>query len=236
MRLLKTQGVGPSLTREKATRNDNPGHGFPSFPSVSVTPYARVVYRDIHAVNCGRPLWVMMLCRVKLISARSVLKYDFGMMPERGSTMADSDEIAIESMRQEFLKAYKTGDAAGLAACCADDVVQLPPNEPAVRGKQAVRTRYQAQFDRFACELSATTEELEIAGPWALLGVPTGSHLLRETEHRQSEITGSTSPYSAVKQMAPGSSRETRSTATTHHLTPHRAEVGSSRPLPGSTA
>jgi uncharacterized protein (TIGR02246 family) len=81
--------------------------------------------------------------------------------------MADVDKIAIESMRQEFLKAYKAGDAAGLAACCADDVVQLPPNEPAVRGKKAVRTRYQAQFDRFACELSAATEELQIAGPWA---------------------------------------------------------------------
>ena len=81
--------------------------------------------------------------------------------------MAESDQIAIETLRQEFLKAYKNGDAAGLAACCTDDVVQLPPNEPVVRGKEAVRTRYQAQFDRFACELSATTEELAIAGPWA---------------------------------------------------------------------
>gem|GEM_PF-5467801 len=80
---------------------------------------------------------------------------------------AGSDKIAIETTRQEFLKAYKTGDAAGLAACCADDVVQLHPNEPAVRGKDAVRTWYEAQFDRFACELSVVTEELEIAGSWA---------------------------------------------------------------------
>jgi uncharacterized protein (TIGR02246 family) len=78
-----------------------------------------------------------------------------------------SDQTAIETTRQEFLKAYQTGDAAGLSACCSDDVVQLPPNEPAVRGKEAVRARYQAQFDRFACELSVTTEELDIAGSWA---------------------------------------------------------------------
>ena len=81
--------------------------------------------------------------------------------------MSVPDQMAIETTRHEFLKAYKAGDAAGLAACCSDDVVQLPPNESAVRGREAIRTRYQAQFDRFACELSVTTEELEIAGPWA---------------------------------------------------------------------
>jgi uncharacterized protein (TIGR02246 family) len=81
--------------------------------------------------------------------------------------MSVTDQEAIDAMRQEFLKAYKTGDATALAACCSEDVVQLPPNEPAVRGKEALRTRYQSQFDRFACELLTTTEELEIAGAWA---------------------------------------------------------------------
>jgi uncharacterized protein (TIGR02246 family) len=81
--------------------------------------------------------------------------------------MSVTDEVAIEAVRQEFLEAYRAGDAVRLAACCSEDVVQLPPNEPAVRGREAIRTRYQAQFDRFTCDLSVTTEELEIADAWA---------------------------------------------------------------------
>jgi len=81
--------------------------------------------------------------------------------------MSVTDQMAIEAVRQEFLEAYRAGDALRLAACCSEDGVQLPPNEPAVRGREAIRTRYQAQFDRFACDLSVTTEELEIADAWA---------------------------------------------------------------------
>lgn len=77
------------------------------------------------------------------------------------------DEVAINAVRQEFLKAYNDGNAASLAACCSDDVVQLPPHEPAVRGQQAIRARYEAQFDRFDCQLSTTTEELQVLDQWA---------------------------------------------------------------------
>jgi ketosteroid isomerase-like protein len=70
-------------------------------------------------------------------------------------------------MRDEFLKAYHAGDAATLAASFDQNAVQLPPNEPAVLGREAIRRRYQAQFDRFECELAATTEELEVTGYWS---------------------------------------------------------------------
>ena len=81
--------------------------------------------------------------------------------------MPVADEMAINAVRQGFLEAYNNGDAAGLAACCSDDIVQLPPNEAAVRGKEAIAARYQAQFDRFACDLTTMTEELQIADQWA---------------------------------------------------------------------
>ena len=77
------------------------------------------------------------------------------------------DEVAINAIRQEFLNAYNDGNAAAVAACCSDDVVQLPPSEPAVRGQQAIRDRYEAQFERFACQLSTTTEEFQLLGRWA---------------------------------------------------------------------
>jgi uncharacterized protein (TIGR02246 family) len=81
--------------------------------------------------------------------------------------MSVSDQRAIEAIRQEFLEAYKAGDAARLGACFSDDAVQLPPNEPVVRGRHAIVSRYSAQFDQFVCELTAATEEIEISGPLA---------------------------------------------------------------------
>jgi uncharacterized protein (TIGR02246 family) len=81
--------------------------------------------------------------------------------------MSVAHDSSIEAIRQEFLDAYKAGDAARLGACFSDDAVQLPPNEPAVRGREAIVRRYSSQFDQFACELMTTTEELEVAAPWA---------------------------------------------------------------------
>jgi ketosteroid isomerase-like protein len=44
--------------------------------------------------------------------------------------MSVMDQMPIEAARQELLEAYKAGDAVRLVACCSEDVVQLPPNEP----------------------------------------------------------------------------------------------------------
>ena len=81
--------------------------------------------------------------------------------------MSVSDQTAIEAIRHEFLIAYRAGDAVRLGACFSEDAVQLPPNEPALRGRDAILRRYSAQFEQFACELTATTEEIEISGRWA---------------------------------------------------------------------
>jgi ketosteroid isomerase-like protein len=81
--------------------------------------------------------------------------------------MPATDEMAINAVRQGFLEGYNKGDAAGLAACGSDDIVQLPPNEATVRGKEPIEARYRAQFDRFACDLSTMTEELQISDQWA---------------------------------------------------------------------
>jgi uncharacterized protein (TIGR02246 family) len=89
--------------------------------------------------------------------------------------MSTMDRTMIDAVRDRFLGAYNAGDATALATCCSQDAVQLPPNEPAVRGREAIRARYQAQFDHFACQLAVTTEELKITGDlsfaWGFYGI-----------------------------------------------------------------
>ena len=45
---------------------------------------------------------------------------------------------AVMAVQQNWLACELAGDVAGVLALCADDVVWLPPNEPALRGKGPV--------------------------------------------------------------------------------------------------
>ncbi len=54
--------------------------------------------------------------------------------------------LRIDQVRREFNLAYSSGDAARLAALIAPDALWMPPGEPAVSGREAIRKRYEAQF------------------------------------------------------------------------------------------
>ena len=76
------------------------------------------------------------------------------------------DIAAIRSALDEEMAASKAGDAAAFAACYTDDAVLMPPNEPAVVGKQAIQSCAQAIFDQFTEEGTAQTVEVEVTGDW----------------------------------------------------------------------
>jgi len=77
------------------------------------------------------------------------------------------DIAAINAIPREYEAAYNAGDAAGAAAIFADDGVSMPPNEPAVVGKEAIQSRYQSIFDEFTVQVTMSQEEVEAVGDWA---------------------------------------------------------------------
>ena len=54
------------------------------------------------------------------------------------SKVSDRVQQAIVAVQQHWLAHELAGEMAGLLGLCVDDVVWLPPNEPALRGKSAV--------------------------------------------------------------------------------------------------
>jgi ketosteroid isomerase-like protein len=59
------------------------------------------------------------------------------------------------------------GDLDSLMSVYAEDVISLPPNQPARVGKAAVQAMWEETLSDFAVEVSVSVEEVEVAGGWA---------------------------------------------------------------------
>lgn len=56
-----------------------------------------------------------------------------------GHTFTSADEQALREMTETHIRTGLDGDWAGWAATCTDDCIVLPPDEPPVHGRDAVR-------------------------------------------------------------------------------------------------
>ena len=62
--------------------------------------------------------------------------------------------------------AQNAGDIDGCLSCWSDEGVLMPPNEPSVIGKEALRTWYREAFDQVSIEAKFEYEQAEEAGGW----------------------------------------------------------------------
>lgn len=80
----------------------------------------------------------------------------------------EQDRTAIDKTRNEYVSKWKAGSADQMATLYTDDAVVLYPNQPPVKGRAAIGAYFKSFFDQFAQEaFELTSEEIEIAGPWA---------------------------------------------------------------------
>ena len=88
-----------------------------------------------------------------------------------------SDDIAaINDLREHEIAAAKAGDVGTLLSLRVDDFVAMPPDQPAVRGREAVRGFLQGLFDQIDWEGTFTSEDVVVAGDWAYdRGIFTGT-------------------------------------------------------------
>ena len=87
---------------------------------------------------------------------------------EEEVTATEADVEAINEVRDEWVAAFKTGDAAASVTAHAEDAMWMPPNEPVLSGKEAIISRNESMFDQYAMEeFSLSSEEVVVAGDWA---------------------------------------------------------------------
>jgi uncharacterized protein (TIGR02246 family) len=75
---------------------------------------------------------------------------------------ADKLHSEISAANAEWVKAFNAGNAAGVAACYADDAKLLPPNSDFVTGKQGITAVWQGLMDMGG--KSAKLNAIEVMG------------------------------------------------------------------------
>ena len=83
------------------------------------------------------------------------------------ATESESAERTITAIHEAATVALGRGDLDGVMGSYADDVISLPPNQPALFGKDAVRSMWEDLLTDFAVEVSVSVDEVEVAGQWA---------------------------------------------------------------------
>lgn len=81
--------------------------------------------------------------------------------------LTQADVEAINDLRMQYELAYNTRDLEGLMTLWADDAMRLPPNGPAVSGRDAIAEGFQTEFGEYTAEVSTSSEEVKGAGQWA---------------------------------------------------------------------
>jgi len=79
------------------------------------------------------------------------------------------DIAALKDMENAYIKAVSAGDAAGLAALYAEDAIRMVPNEPPIKGREAIRAFYEADFNLFGNEETNTVEDIQVVGDLAVV-------------------------------------------------------------------
>ncbi len=145
------------------------------------------------------------VARVSLVVALTACA-PAGEEPERAEEATyEADVEAIHRAHEEYRAAVNAGDLEGGLALVTDDVVWMPPNEPALTGKEAIRRWEGGEplFERFIFEISFSPEEVVVFGDWAF---ERGTYVLTLTPRAGGEPGQGSGKYLWIWQRQPDGS------------------------------
>jgi uncharacterized protein (TIGR02246 family) len=101
-----------------------------------------------------------------------------------------ADSAAIRRVLEQADAAVSAENADGYVALLATDAVLMPPNEPPIFGKEAIRSWNQAQFQQITIDVTSVPEEQVIAGDWAFHRGTARFHVMPRTGGPAFQDTG----------------------------------------------
>jgi len=119
------------------------------------------------------------------------------------STSTETNVEAIKRVNVNLINAFNAGDASAAVALVTDDAVDLPPNRPAVMGKEAIRSFVQSDFDRFTMNFVDEIVEVEVAGDLAVIW---SNYTVTLTPKAGGEPTGNNGKWLKVLKRQPDGS------------------------------
>ena len=79
-----------------------------------------------------------------------------------------TDQETIAKLRNEWVTAFNSADIDAIAGIFAQDAVSMPPNEPALVGKEASLNWIKQGFSTAGSKIGVTPRELEVSSDWAI--------------------------------------------------------------------
>ncbi|MBX3255727.1 MAG: SgcJ/EcaC family oxidoreductase [Chitinophagaceae bacterium] len=76
----------------------------------------------------------------------------------------EEEKKIITEISAARAKAFNEGNAAGIAEHFTDDAWLMAPEKSALRGKDAVKSYYQAIFDEYNTKLESRYDEVDLSG------------------------------------------------------------------------
>lgn len=102
------------------------------------------------------------------------------------ATLSSADRAAISANGTAWLKAVRAADWGAVAATYTSDAMLMPPNEPAVSGRDAIRRWFAAfpplvSMDIEETEVGGCCDVAYVRGTYRLAIAPPGAGTIRET-------------------------------------------------------
>jgi uncharacterized protein (TIGR02246 family) len=91
-----------------------------------------------------------------------------------GGAQIKADEAALVAMGDKYVENVNSGDVDKYMTAWAENGIQMPPDAPAVFGKDNIKLAMIPVFDNFYTKMSINTEETKVAGDW---GYARGTYL-----------------------------------------------------------
>jgi len=91
-----------------------------------------------------------------------------GCAPESAEQIdLEAERVAILEIWPQYSSALNSDDIDSWMSLWTEDGVQMPPDEPALSGRDQIRARNKAVLDQFSFDISINNEEVNVAGDWA---------------------------------------------------------------------
>ena len=113
-----------------------------------------------------------------LLSVACLVSACGGTKPGEEFTM--KDQTVIRERSDAFVKAFNAKDVTQILAIYAENSVFMPPNEPIIRGKEALKTFYDDMLKSGATDLRLNVAEVSGSGP---LAYQTGTYELNRANN-----------------------------------------------------
>jgi uncharacterized protein (TIGR02246 family) len=80
---------------------------------------------------------------------------------------SSSEARLITEIDRRWIAAFNAGDVETIVSLYAHDVVVMPPGEPSLHGRDAVRRWLESFFESYTARQHLVNDEIVVAGPWA---------------------------------------------------------------------